>query len=73
MLRIAILVAMMSLTGAAFAQTFTAEQQAACGADYEKFCKGTMPGGGRIIACMSKVSDKLTPACRKALADAQKK
>jgi hypothetical protein len=51
----------------------TAEQRSACMGDYEKFCKGTTPGGGRIIACLSKSSDKLTPACRKVLADAEKK
>jgi hypothetical protein len=73
MLRIVILGAMISLAGAAYAQTLTSEQRAACGADYEKFCKGTMPGGGRIVACMTKVSDKLTPECRKTLIDAQKK
>jgi hypothetical protein len=41
--------------------------------DYEKYCKGTTPGGGRIIACLSKSSDKLTPACKKVLANAEKK
>jgi hypothetical protein len=39
----------------------------------EKFCKGTLPGSGRIIACLAKESDKLTPACKKVLAEAQKK
>ena len=28
---------------------------------------------GRIIACLAKSSDKLTPACKKVLADAEKK
>jgi hypothetical protein len=41
--------------------------------DYEKYCKGTQPGGGRIIACLSQSSGKLTPACKKVLADAEKK
>jgi len=27
--------------------------------DYEKFCKGVAPGGGRIIACLAKESDKI--------------
>ena len=40
---------------------------------FQKYCKGTIPGGGRIIACLNKSSDKLTPACKKVLADAQKK
>ena len=57
---------------AASAQTLTAEQEAACKADYQKYCKGTMPGGGRIIACLNKQRDQLGEACKKVL-DAQKK
>ncbi len=56
----------------ALAQTLTAEAQAACKADYEKYCKGTAPGGGRIIACLNKQYAELAPACKKEL-DAQKK
>ena len=57
----------------AIAQELTAAQRDACMGDYEKYCKGVVPGGGRIIACLAKESDKITPACRKVLADAQKK
>ena len=57
----------------AFAQELTAAQRDACMGDYEKFCKGTVPGGGRIIACLNKSADKLTPACKKVLAEAEKK
>ena len=57
----------------AFAQEMTAEQRSACMGDYEKYCKGVTPGGGRIIACLAKETDKLTPACRKVLAAAGKK
>ncbi len=57
----------------AFAQELTAEQRSACMGDYEKYCKGVTPGGGRIIACLAKETDKLTPACRKVLAAAEKK
>jgi len=49
-----------------------AAQRDACTGDYEKFCKGVVPGGGHIIASLAKESDKLTPACKKVLADAQK-
>jgi hypothetical protein len=35
---------------AAGAQDFTAGQRAACKGDDDKFCKGTMPGGGRVLA-----------------------
>ena len=51
----------------------TAEQRSACMGDYEKYCKGVTPGGGRIIACLAKESDKITPACKKVLAAAEKK
>jgi hypothetical protein len=53
-------------TGSAMAQTLTSEERAACQADYDKFCKGTMPGGGRIIACLNK--KPVSEACKKVLA-----
>jgi hypothetical protein len=58
---------------AVFAQELTAEQRNACTGDFEKYCKGVVPGGGRIIACLAKESDKLTPACKKVLEAAEKK
>ena len=58
---------------AASAQELTAAQRDACMGDYEKFCKGVVPGGGRIIACLAKESDKITPACKKVLTAAEKK
>lgn len=58
---------------AASAQELTAEQRNACMGDYEKYCKGVAPGGGRIIACLAKSSDKLTAECKKVLAAAEKK
>jgi hypothetical protein len=62
-----IAVFVLGFSTAALAQTFTAEQQAACKADYQKYCKGTMPGGGRIIACLNKQRDQITDACKKAV------
>ena len=44
----------------ALAQDFTAEQRAACRSDYNKFCKGTMPGGGRVLTCLSKQYGELS-------------
>jgi hypothetical protein len=73
MLRITIATAALLFASSVFAQELTAAQRDACMGDYEKFCKGTVPGGGRIIACLAKGSDKLTPACKKVLAEAQKK
>ena len=57
---------------AASAQDFSAEQRAACKGDYDQFCKSTMPGGGRVLACLSKNNDKLSASCKKVVADAKK-
>ena len=66
------LAALAVVAGAAFAQTLTAAQRTACKADYDKYCSGTTPGGGRIIACLDKQHEALSEACKKVL-DAQKK
>ncbi|MBX3598419.1 MAG: hypothetical protein KF874_12690 [Rhizobiaceae bacterium] len=42
----------------------TAAEEAACKADYEKYCKGTLPGGGRIMKCLSDHMTQLTPECQ---------
>jgi hypothetical protein len=60
------------LSTEAFAQNLTSEQRTACKPDYEKYCSGVMPGGGRIIACLNKQRDSLGDACKKVL-DAQMK
>ncbi len=73
MTRTILIVALLGLPGAAYAQELTAEQRNACMGDYEKFCKGVAPGGGRVIACLSKASDKLTPDCKRVLTAAEKK
>jgi hypothetical protein len=78
MLRITIATAALLFASSAFissamAQQLTAAQREACGGDYGKFCKGTAPGGGRIIACLAAHNDQLTPACQKVLATAEKK
>ena len=72
MIRITLIAAVLCTSVSAFAQELTAVQRDACMGDYEKYCKGTVPGGGRIIACLAKSSDKLTAACKKVLAEAQK-
>ena len=51
------------VSGPALAQT--AEERAACQADFEKYCQGVEPGGGRIIECLSKHMSELSPACQK--------
>jgi hypothetical protein len=50
------------LAGPATAQT--AAEREACQADFEKYCPGVEPGGGRIIECLAQHLDKLTPQCQ---------
>ena len=59
-----------ALSGSALAQA--ADPRGACKADYDKFCAGTAPGGGRIVACLNKQRDQLSDTCKKAL-DSRKK
>lgn len=73
MIRAALIASLLCISGTAFAQELTSEQRSACMGDYEKFCKGVAPGGGRIIACLSKSSNKLTADCKKVLTAAEKK
>ena len=73
MLRVILTAAALCVSQTVLAQEMTAEQRSACMGDYEKYCKGVTPGGGRIIACLAKESDKLTPACKKVLTAAEKK
>ena len=64
---IAATLALVALSQNAVAQT--AEQQAACGGDFRKLCPGVLPGGGRVLDCLAKQKDKLSPACKKVIAD----
>lgn len=41
----------------------------ACDADYKRFCLTTIPGGGRVIACMRSNAAQLSDACRAAFND----
>ena len=69
-LRFAVLVFAIGTSGSAFAQA--TDQRGACKADYDKYCAGTMPGGGRVVACLNKQHDQLSAACQKVL-DSRKK
>ena len=71
-LPVAVLVFAIAFSGAAFAQTAPPDPRGACKADYDKYCAGTMPGGGRVVACLNKQHDRLTATCKKVL-DAKKK
>jgi hypothetical protein len=65
-LRFAVLVLVIGCSGSALAQT--ADGRGACAADYEKFCTGTSPGGGRVVACLTKKQNQLSDSCKKVLA-----
>jgi hypothetical protein len=74
MIRITILAGALALSALMpeMAQAITAAERTACQADYEKYCKGTFPGGGRIIRCLAGHYDNLAAACKKVV-DANKK
>ena len=67
MIRTTLLTAALALTALtpALAQEISGAERAACAANYEAFCKGTLPGGGRIIKCLAGHYAKLSPACKK--------
>jgi hypothetical protein len=67
---VAVFVVAIGFSGAVFAQDQTSNMRTACKADYEKYCKDTPRGGGRIIACLDK--QQLSDECRKVV-DTRKK
>ncbi len=65
-LRFAVLVLAIGCSGSAFAQG--GDGRGACKTDYDKFCAGTAPGGGRVVACLIKQQNQLSDACKNVLA-----
>ena len=67
MTRVFVLIAAFGILGLApaLAAEITASERVACSADYEKFCRGTIPGGGRILRCLDKHYAQLGDACKK--------
>ena len=55
-------VAFALISSAAMAQT--AAEREACQTDFEKYCPGVRPGGGRVLECLGKHLDQLTPQCK---------
>lgn len=58
--------------GAAIAQGMVRVQgppmRQACMADYMRFCRGVLPGRGRVILCLNEHVNQLTQPCFQALA-----
>ncbi|HVZ03996.1 hypothetical protein [Hyphomicrobium sp.] len=51
-----------------FAHSGTAEEQAACTPDVLSLCLFDIPNEDRIVACLNRKRDQLSPACRKVIA-----
>lgn len=69
-LRLAVLALAIGCSGSAIAQS--GDGRGACKADYDKYCAGTLPGGGRVVACLNKQLPQLSDACKKVLAGRKK-
>jgi hypothetical protein len=70
-LRLAVVVLAVGCSSSALAQ-LTADKRTACKPEFDAYCAATIPGGGRIIACLKDHYDQLGLACKKVL-DAQTK
>ncbi|WP_342730586.1 cysteine rich repeat-containing protein [Bradyrhizobium sp. B117] len=69
-LSFAAIVVAVAFSGVASAQS--SDPRGACKADYDKFCAGIAPGGGKIIACLEAKRGQLSATCKAAL-DSRKK
>jgi hypothetical protein len=69
-LRFVVLALAIGCSGSAFAQS--GDGRGACKADYDKYCAGTPPGGGRVVACLNKQQSQLSDACKTVLAGRKK-
>jgi hypothetical protein len=56
-----------ALATGAQAQMTASSARSACMWEYLRFCSGVMPGGGRIIACLSKHTEALNAECAAAV------
>ena len=70
-LSFAVLALVVAFSGAASAQSV--DPRGACKADYDKFCAGIAPGGGRVVACLDAKRDQLSVSCKTALDGRKKK
>lgn len=51
----------------AHAHSGTADEQAACTPDVFRLCASEIPSEPKIVACLNRKIDKLSPACRKVM------
>ena len=63
---------LVSLPPVAAAQDFLPGERAravrmACAADFQRFCRDVLPGGGRILRCLSRHADLVSQPCFQAL------
>ncbi len=49
------------------------QKKGACKEDLRKYCKGIIPGGGRLWSCLKSNEDKLSPACKNKMAHLREK
>jgi len=70
-LSFAAIVVAVAFSGVASAQS--SDPRGACKADYDKFCAGIAPGGGKVIACLDAKRDQLSASCKTALDGRKKK
>ena len=70
-LNFAAIVVAVAFSGLASAQS--SDPRGACKADYDKFCAGIAPGGGRIVACLDEKRDQLSATCKSVLDNRKKK
>ena len=61
----------LAFSGGASAQS--SDPRGACKTDYDKFCAGIAPGGGRVVACLDGKRDQLSATCKSALDSRKKK
>jgi hypothetical protein len=60
------------LADAAFAHSGTAEEQAACTPDVLSLCLFEIPNEDRIVKCLNRKVNQLSPACRDVIAPERK-
>ena len=63
----------MSLVASPGALADGAKPREACRADYERFCNGVKPGGGRVAQCFKAHREEISAACKTALRGARER